>query len=76
MFVDLNLEEDELNVLEYCVDTVLADWEKTYEESCKNPQIIKNPLAVELLGHSKEWITTMKSILKKIDPLKELIEKQ
>ena len=76
MFVDLNLEEDELDVIEYCVDTVLADWEKTYKESYNNPHIRKNPQATEALGHTKEWINMMKSILNKIEPLRELIEKQ
>lgn len=75
MFVDLNLEEDELDVLEYCVDTVLVEWEKTYKESCNNPQIRKNPRTVEMLGHTKEWIDMMKSILNKIELLRELIEK-
>lgn len=76
MFVDLKLEESELDVLEYCVEEVLSKWEENYKESCQNIQIQKNPLALEILGYTEEWIDMMKSILNKIEPLKETIEKQ
>lgn len=74
MFVDLNLEEDELDVLEFCVDTVLTKWEEEYQKECNDEEIQKNPIALETLGYKRDWINNMKSILSKVEPLKEKIE--
>lgn len=76
MFVNLNLEEDELDVLEYCVDTVLTKWETDYQKECESKEIQKNPIALETLEYKRDWINNMKSILHKIEPLKEIIENQ
>ena len=76
MLVNLKLEEDELDVLEFCVDEILAKWKKTYEEECQDKELQKNPIALETLGYKKDWIDNMESILKKVEPLKEIIEKQ
>lgn len=73
MFVDLKLEESELDVLEYCVEKILSEWEEDYNPAI---QVETNPLGLEVLGYAKEWIDRMKSILNKIEPLKETIEKQ
>ena len=72
IFFNLNLEEDELDVLEYCVDTVLTKWEKDFEQDCKDAEMQKNPFASETLGYTKEWIEKMHSIIDKIQPLKNL----
>ena len=76
MLVNLKLEEDELGVLEFCVDEILSKWKKTYEEECQDKELQKNPIALETLGYKKDWIDNMESILKKVETLKELIEKQ
>lgn len=74
MYVDLNLEEDELNVLEFCVDHTLEKWEKDYVEWSKEKP--KSGLEIESREYYKDWINIMKNILKKIEPLQEAIEKQ
>ena len=39
-------------------------------------EVQKNPIALETLEYKKDWINNMKSILHKIELLKEITEKQ
>lgn len=66
MKIELDLSEEQLYILSYCVDNTLERWKENHEEE-KDIPINGSGLEKELYFCEEEWIKEMEEISKQLD---------